>query len=189
MYARLSEHAATDDVVLELLDRSKPGQARPVLLLAAVQRVLLDQPGHPLARFYPSVSGGPVPPGDPAPAFASFVREHAAEIGELVATRSTQTNEVNRSVAVAAGLRAAAADLPDTPVALVELGPSAGLNLRADTYAVDFGDGVLHQAPGSPVVLSCRPAAGSVPTRCRRRAAARRGPGRSRPAPDRRPIR
>jgi hypothetical protein len=45
----------------------------------------------------------------------------------------------------------------------VELGPSAGLNLRADTYAMDFCDGVHHQAPGSPVVLTCRPAGGGMP--------------------------
>jgi hypothetical protein len=118
--------------------------------------MLFDAPDDPLARFYPSITGERVPPGDPAPDLAAFAREHAHTLGEMIATRATQTNEVNRSVAVAAGLRAAAADLPDTPLALVELGPSAGLNLLADTYAIDAGHGALHQRPASPVVLRTR---------------------------------
>lgn len=163
MYARLCEHAAGDPFVLALLDRARSGQARPVLLLAAVQRVLFDHPSDPLARFYPSVSGSPAAPGDPASPFAAFVREHEVAVGELVATKATQTNEVNRSVAVTAGLREATSDLPAVRIALVELGPSAGLNLRADTYAIELAGRGVHQVRDSPVRLSCRLVGDAVP--------------------------
>lgn len=163
MYARLCEYAAADSFVLALLDRARPGQARPVLLLAAAQRVLFDHPSHPLAQYYPSVSGSPVASGDPGPTFAAFLREHAGAVGELIATRATQTNEVNRSVAVAAVLREATVDLPSAPIALVELGPSAGLNLRADTYAIELAGRGLHQATGSEVRLVCQLVGGGVP--------------------------
>ncbi len=153
MYARLSDHAAGDPTVLGLAALALPGQARPVLLLAAVQRVLFDHPDHPLARFYPSISGRPAPKGDPVPAFTAFVHEHAAALAELTRSRSTQTNEVNRSVAVAAALRAAVSGCSDRPLALVELGPSAGLNLLADTYAIRIGT-ETHQQVDSPVRLA-----------------------------------
>ena len=156
LYGALSDGAAGEAALLELLGRARPGQARPVLLLAAVQRLLFDHPDDPLATFYPSVTGQPVPAGDPVPAFLAFCAAHLDELRPMVEQRSTQTNEVNRSVAVAAALRTATADLATTPIALVELGPSAGLNLRADTYAVDFGDGIEHQATASPVRLRTR---------------------------------
>ena len=43
-------------------------------------------------------------------------------------------------------------DLPDTPIALVELGPSAGLNLHADQYAVSWDRG-RGGAPGA--IVAC----------------------------------
>jgi hypothetical protein len=66
------------------------------------------------------------------------VLEHRDELVERIATHSTQTNEVNRAVYVSVGLASAAADLAGTPIALVELGASAGLLLGLDRYAVDL---------------------------------------------------
>jgi hypothetical protein len=156
LYNRLSVVAAGEPWLCELLSRAKRGQARPVLLLAAVHRLVLDHPDDELAKWYPSVTGGPVPAGDPGPAFLAFCRVHEGALTALVETRSTQTNEVNRSVAIAAILRVATADLPEVPVALVELGPSAGLNLRADTYCIALDDGTLHQETASAVRLYTR---------------------------------
>ncbi len=73
--------------------------------------------------------------------------EHHDELVERIATHGTQTNEVNRAVYVAVGLAAATADRPDSPVALVELGASAGLLLGVDRYAVELS------SPGSRVLL------------------------------------
>ena len=92
--------------------------------------------------------------------------EHRDELVERIATQGTQTNEVNRAVYVAVGLVAATADRPDLPVALVELGASAGLLLGVDRYAVELvspGSRVLFGDAGSPV--RC---VGGGPGRCRR---------------------
>ena len=134
-----------------------------MLLFAAVHRLVLDHPDEELAAWYPTVTGRAVPAADPVPAFLAFCRKYEAALTELVETRSTQTNEVNRSVAVVAALRAAVADRPDTPVALVELGPSAGLNLHADTYAIETDDGVV--PPGRVVARPAAVAPGRVPGR------------------------
>ena len=62
-----------------------------------------------------------------------------------------QTNEVARSAALMAGLLVVAAETR-LPLALYELGASAGLNLLLDRYDIRLG-GVRAGAPGSAVVL------------------------------------
>ncbi|WP_225206121.1 DUF2332 domain-containing protein [Novosphingobium huizhouense] len=63
----------------------------------------------------------------------------------------TQTNEVARSAATMAALRVLAGRF-DRPIALFELGASAGLNLVLDAYAFDLG-GVQGGDPASPLEL------------------------------------
>ena len=70
-------------------------------------------------------------------------------------TRSIQTNEVGRSAALLPALavvRAGALAVgDDRPLALVELGPSAGLNLLLDRYAVTYRrDGAVVATVGDP---------------------------------------
>jgi hypothetical protein len=80
--------------------------------------------------------------------------------GELVGTmlaRRTQTNEPARC----ATLLPALAQLPQ-PLAMVEVGASAGLTLLADRYSYDYdGHEVAGTDPGAPV-LACQPR-GAVP--------------------------
>lgn len=151
LYARLGLEIADDPELLGLLASAKQGQQRPVLLMAAVHSLVLGSPDVPLARFYPSVTGEPVPPGDPFPAFRQLCLDRRDDLLALLSARSTQTNEVNRCVALRAGLTAAVRDLPDTPLALVELGASAGLNLLFDRYCLPGRFGPAE----SPVQLAC----------------------------------
>ncbi|HTE17245.1 MAG TPA: DUF2332 domain-containing protein, partial [Armatimonadota bacterium] len=72
-------------------------------------------------------------PDDPAH-FARLLAEHAEPIRALVLRRSTQTNEPGRC----AVLLPALARLPQ-PLALLEVGASAGLCLLPDRYAYDYG--------------------------------------------------
>jgi hypothetical protein len=85
--------------------------------------------------------------------FAAFVDEHRAEIDALVATHTTQTNEPRRTVVTlpALGLVASAAG---EPLALLEVGASAGLNLLIDRYGFRIGS-VAAGDPSSPVQLAC----------------------------------
>jgi hypothetical protein len=100
--------------------------------------------------------------GDPWPDVRETCLAHADELRAVIATRSTQTNEVNRVVYVAALLAAAARDVPSAPVALVELGCSAGLLLGIDRYRIAVGATVLGD-PASPVRCAGTLLDGSAP--------------------------
>ena len=155
LYAALCRELARDDEAAALLLAARPGQARPVLWLAAVHELVLRNPDSAAAQWYPSVVGrDAVASGDSWPSVRELVMEHRDELVERIATQGTQTNEVNRAVYVAVGLVAATADRPDLPVALVELGASAGLLLGVDRYAVELvspGSRVLFGDAASPV--------------------------------------
>lgn len=83
-----------------------------------------------------------------------------------------QTNEVGRSAVLMSGLLAVAARFPQ-PVALLELGASAGLNLILDRYRYDLG-GRAAGDPGSPLRLT-PDWKGSPPPEGRVEVASRRG--------------
>ena len=63
-----------------------------------------------------------------------------------------QTNEVRRSAIILGGcLHVAAAT--DLPIALFEIGASAGLNLAFDRYRYELGNGLAWGDPASPVTI------------------------------------
>ena len=165
-YPAICRGVADDPNVLSILDAAPLPQRRPLLLLAAVHFLLLGGVEHPLAAFYDTVAavrGIPFRPprGEPALAFADFCRGHRDTLVELAATRSTQTNEVGRCNALMPGLCHVAAQHGwDEPLALLDLGTSAGLNLLFDDYAYtyrarDRGDVVHTGAAASAVTLEC----------------------------------
>jgi hypothetical protein len=63
-----------------------------------------------------------------------IVRTHGAHIREVILSRTTQTNEPARCAVLLPVL----ADL-DPPLALIEVGASAGLCLLPDRYGYDYG--------------------------------------------------
>ena len=135
LYGAITASAARDDDVAGLLLSAQPGQARPVLLLAALHDLVLDHPDLSMARWYPSVVGpNAAATGDPWPDVRAAAIAHSDRLREVIATRSTQTNEVNRCVYLAALLQRVCTDLPDLSVGMVEIGASAGLLLGIDHY-------------------------------------------------------
>lgn len=155
VYAAVTRAVSEDAEAAALLLDAAPGQARPVLWLAALHDLVLRRPDVPAARWYASVVGPEgVPQGDPWPDVRETVLGHAPELRETIRTRVTQTNEVGRAAYVAPALALAAADVADRPVHLLELGSSAGLLLGVDRYRVELtaptGSLVLGD-PGSPV--------------------------------------
>ena len=105
-----------------------------------MQYLLLGGVEHPLIGWYPALSGAGPPDADPVPVFRDFCRRHRDEIGELIATRRTQTNEVARCIGLLPAL-ATAADRSEHPLALIEVGASAGLLLAFDRYRYTMGEG------------------------------------------------
>ena len=134
-YERLCLGVADDRELIERLDALPRAKRQPNLLLAAV-------------RFH----DGPV---DGYPQFRRFVLQRWEELAGTMLARRTQTNEPRRCTALLPVLAA----LPG-PLALLEVGASAGLCLYPDRYAYRYGDRPV--LGDSPVVLDCA-VAGAVP--------------------------
>lgn len=138
LYARLARGVAEDEVLLNLAAHVQHGQPAPNMLLAAVQFLLLRQKDSALAKFYPTLTAQQCSRtnADPFPLWREFCLSHYSEIEKLLQTRLVQTNEVRRC----ALLLPAFAQLPQ-PLALIEVGASAGLNLLWDQYHYQYSDG------------------------------------------------
>lgn len=126
-YERLSLAVARDDEVLALLGTLPTGKRQPNLLFGVV-------------RFL----GGPVQ--DPAE-FHAYTVAHWPAIEAEMLRRATQTNEVGRCALLLPVL----ARLPQ-PLALLDVGASAGLCLYPDRYAYRYGG---HMIGSGETVLEC----------------------------------
>lgn len=141
LYARLAEGVGRNSELRAFAATAKKGQPHANILFAAVHFLLLRGDQDPLRRFYPDLNGWKTIEGeDPFPAFEDFVDAHRAELAPIVASRITNTNEVGRCSMLHAGFRAIAAEAGE-PLNLIEIGPSAGLNLIWDRYGVRYRRG------------------------------------------------
>ncbi|HUJ45719.1 MAG TPA: DUF2332 domain-containing protein [Rhizomicrobium sp.] len=158
LYTSIVRGIAADDDLKDLASHVKPGQPQANILLAAVHYLLLRGADHPLRRFYPNLNGGARIDGeDPFPHFRDFVNTHRADVLRLVETGVTNTNEVARSSSLHAGFRALAAHAGE-PLNLIEIGPSAGLNMNWDRYRVRYrrGDAVHEVGPtDAAITVDC----------------------------------
>jgi hypothetical protein len=107
-------------------------------LLAAVNYLVLKNPASRFADLYAAA----VPVGDAFEVFRAFVSEHEPEVRELVRTRHVQTNEVNRCSALLPGLQVTEAAMGGRPLALIDVGSSAGLQLLFDQYRYVYSNGL-----------------------------------------------
>ena len=152
LYALLSTAVAGDPELLRLAAGAQRGQPAPNLLYGAVHYLLLRGADHALAAYYPTVGGTRGPDEGAARLFRAFCLEQSAPIRQLLAERRVQTNEVQRSSSLLPGFETVARR-SGRPLALIELGASAGLNLNFDLYSYDYGAAGRVGAPGNPVEL------------------------------------
>jgi len=138
VYADLARRCAGDSDIHEFINSAMAPNSRrgrmPVLFFAATHDIVLQQPDSTLAAIYRGEINE-----DPWPHFRQLLDDHRDELTKTFATRSVQTNEVGRSAAFLAGLSFLNAD---RPIAIVEIGTSAGLNQALDQFCVhyEFGD-------------------------------------------------
>jgi len=133
LYAELAAGVAGDEKLLRWLDALPTGKRQPNLLFAAY-RLVAGTPGG-------------------WDEFRECLGERRGEVEAVMLARRTQTNEPARC-AVMLPLLAA---LPQ-PLALLEVGASAGLCLLPDRYGYDYaghrlGDGLLRCVPEGDVPL------------------------------------
>ncbi|WP_446219163.1 DUF2332 domain-containing protein [Micromonospora sp. IBHARD004] len=136
-YERLALAVSRDDEVLALLGTLPPSKRQPNLLFGVVRLL-----------------GGPVE--DPA-AFHDYAVANWPAIAAEMRSRATQTNEAGRCAVLLPVLAA----LPQ-PLAMLEVGASAGLCLYPDRYAYRYGD---HQVGSGAPVLECAATGMAPPTR------------------------
>lgn len=166
LYSRLSAGIGKDEELRTLAGRVRPGQPHANLILAAVHFLLLRGVDDPLKRFYGTVGGTASAEGeDPFPDFKAFVKKHLAQIQPMIETRVTNTNEVGRS-AILHPAFAMAAKAANAPLGLIEIGPSAGLNLIWDKYGVRYSkDGATAVAinDDAPLVIEAEARGANLP--------------------------
>lgn len=152
LYARLCRAVGGEPELLDLAATVPEDRSTANVFLAAVHDRLRQGSDHPLGEYYPTVSDDPRDPDDElAPRLLEFCRTHADQLRPVLSSRRTQTNSVRRCAALYPAISRVASEV-DGPLALVELGPSAGLNLLFDRYRYDYGDRTAGP-PDSPVVI------------------------------------
>lgn len=125
LYEELALAVCSDDSLIDFIAALPRINQQPNLVFAAV-RYLYGTPKN-------------------ARDFKSFIAKHPEPIRQLILARSTQTNEPGRS----ATLLPVFCQLPQ-PLALLEVGASAGLCLLPDYYGYDYG--VSRLTPNRPDV-------------------------------------
>lgn len=139
LYEALAEGVAADPDILEFLSGLPMGKRQPNLLLGAVRYLFGTASGYA--------------------EFRRRVLDNAEAVRRLMLSRSTQTNEPGRCAVLLPILAA----LPQ-PLALIEVGASAGLCLLPDCYGYDYCGHRLNAAANGPVFPCCTDAATPRPT-------------------------
>lgn len=156
MYASLLTDTAADieraGICWKLLGGRKPtpygvDDALPLRFMGAVHRLVLEGHAPELALYYPSVGGDPSRDGM-QDTFRSAVAANRDALPSLI-DQPVQTNEVGRTAALAPGFLVVARTT-GLPLRVLELGASAGLNLRWDYYRYE-ADGLGWGPPTSAV--------------------------------------
>ena len=152
-YEALSLAVASNAYLLDLARECLVGQPIPNLFFSAVKRVLADYPDDGLSDHYARCARDGRPTPGLAQAFGRFCSAHADGIRELVRTRRVQTNEIRRCSYLMPAFGVIASENPGRPLALIDVGSSAGLNLLWDSYQYRYTDGSSYGPVDSGVLI------------------------------------
>lgn len=137
-YEALALAVADDEDLLAFLHRLPLGKRQPNLLFAAARHLL-----------------GEVPDAD---ALRALAMSRADELAAVMLARRTQTNEPARCATLLPAMA-----LVDGPLAIIEVGASAGLCLNVTRYSYDYGVRRLPGADPEAPTLRCK-VLGGAPT-------------------------
>ncbi len=130
-------------------------QQLPVLLFACVHELVLEHSDAQLAQWYPNLTEQHRAPTERAlrSVFGAFVATHHDRLITLLASRTTQTNEVGRCGSLLPALGLLSSEVG--PLGLLDVGTSGGLNLLLDRYDYRYrsADGTIREV-GEPSSVS-----------------------------------
>ena len=137
MYEVLARGVSNDRNLLEIAAYTRKYQPAPNMLFAAVQYLLLKGVKHPLSAHYPIIGGEVQPDRNAFADFRDFSFRHGESIIELIRSRRTQTNVVRRCTCLLPAFSLVSQE-SRLPLALIDIGASAGLNLNFDRYHYEY---------------------------------------------------
>lgn len=162
LYELLSLEISEDDELLELCSYVKEGQPVPNLLFGAVHFLLLQGTDHELKYFYGSMIDTPRDETDCFSYFKDYCRKNKHDIISILKEKSVQTNEVRRC-SYLYPVFCYVYEKAKKPLALIEIGTSAGLQLMWDKYSYSYGTEVLNGHPESEVHIKAELKDGCLP--------------------------
>ncbi|WP_053374580.1 DUF2332 domain-containing protein [Paenibacillus sp. FJAT-27812] len=162
LYERLSLEIAEDDKLLQMAAHCRAGQPEPNLFFGAVHCLLLKGYDDDLKAYYASIVNDPREPETAFPYFKRFCLEHEHEIIPLLQSKLVQTNEVRRCAYMYPAF-CYIFEKARKPLALIELGTSAGLQLFWDKYGYAYNDHERYGDAASELVLRSEIRGGNLP--------------------------
>ena len=152
LYEHLSIMIAKEETLLDICRSAKEGQPIPNLLYGAVHTLLLKGSEHPLKEYYPSLIANPKSYKDAFDPFKDFCLTYRNEIEVIMRSRLVQTNEVRRC-AYLYPVFCMIYEKLNRPLALIEIGTSAGLQLLWDRYSYSYGQNKVYGNKESKLVI------------------------------------
>lgn len=152
LYDYLSREISCDPELLEVASHGRQGQPIPNLLFGAIHYLLLKGSDHPLKDYYASLKDEPLPAEKSFPSFKSFCMGTRANIIEVLQSKLVQTNEVRRCAYLFPTFTYIH-EQAKRPLALIEIGTSAGFQLLWDHYEYHYGDGKVYGQESSEVKI------------------------------------
>jgi hypothetical protein len=157
LFSHLIRMCAQDEDMLTLGTYARPGESNALLLLMSAHYLILRSGASPVAAYFPSAGASVGDVQRAYPDFRAFCLDHRDELIELLATRTVNTNLVDRTACIWPALRHVASRAR-APMTLIEIGCSAGLNLLFDSYSYSYPDTMIDQAKraaSAPLLLTC----------------------------------
>ncbi|MEI2354927.1 DUF2332 domain-containing protein [Mesobacillus zeae] len=154
LYERLSIDISADREMLQFASSARRGQPVPNLLFGSVHFLLQKGSESPLREYFGSLTENPrTPDGQAFHHFKQFCMKNEGDVRTILQTKLVQTNEVRRC-SYLFPIFCYIQSLIDQPLALIEIGTSAGFQLLFDQYKYSYDCGETYGNPSSNVMIT-----------------------------------